>query len=326
MPPKQARPTRPKPPASIAEKGLSAVRAFAILVIAGSASAISQLNLSPVYGSIPASMYHSRAMTIVALAALIGKDHIKKLIPFKKPSDFLSVIAYWTPVIQFYLFKLSGPFGSTLGPIVTEGLTYYPLLLVAIYSASELLEVVELKSWNPTLRDMVKPIASYGLVSVVSKAAEILMPPYIGTHNFMTRSGLQLLVGSAYAALSTNWNAVLLCAPAMLHTVRINPHYHSPGATELLNKTLHSYNYTLLERQESLTGYISVLESWDNQFRVLRCDHSLLGGNWLLTPERVEFGQQFPETIYSVFTMLEAVRLVEVPHQKPDSEKSALVM
>jgi len=59
-------------------------------------------------------------------------------------------------------------------------------------------------------------------------------------------------------------------------------------------------------------------------FRVMRCDHSLLGGEWLLTPQRKLRGQTERETIYSVFTMLEAVRLVNSTSQIPDSEKSAL--
>lgn len=82
----------------------------------------------------------------------------------------------------------------------------------------------------------------------------------------------------------------------------------------------------MLERKESLTGYVSVLESAENQFRVLRCDHSLLGGDWLVTPARRAQGQTTREPIYQVFTMLEAVRLIETEDSCADSEKNALVM
>lgn len=82
-----------------------------------------------------------------------------------------------------------------------------------------------------------------------------------------------------------------------------------------------------MERAESVTGYVSVLENLDMQYRVLRCDHSLLGGEWLVTDERRKQGITVSEPIYAVFEMLEAVRLVQVAEDsKIDSEKSALVV
>ena len=43
----------------------------------------------------------------------------------------------------------------------------------------------------------------------------------------------------------------------------------------------------------------------------MRCDHSILGGIWTELPPGVEQSAVVKEPIYSVFTMLEAVRLVE---------------
>jgi hypothetical protein len=80
--------------------------------------------------------------------------------------------------------------------------------------------------------------------------------------------------------------------------------------------------WALIDRQESLTGYISIIESPEKGFRVMRCDHSLLGGEWLANTKR----NIIPEPIYGVFVMLEAVRLVEVKTSVPDSEAKALVM
>jgi len=81
-------------------------------------------------------------------------------------------------------------------------------------------------------------------------------------------------------------------------------------------------DWNLLARTESLTGYISIIESRQQGFRVMRCDHSLLGGEWLARSER----NILAEPIYGVFVMLEAVRLVEVKTSVPDSEAKALVM
>jgi hypothetical protein len=58
----------------------------------------------------------------------------------------------------------------------------------------------------------------------------------------------------------------------------------------------------------------------------MRCDHSLLGGEWLLTDERRKEGWVVDEPIYSVFEMLEAVRLIEHEHTIPDEEAQALII
>ena len=85
--------------------------------------------------------------------------------------------------------------------------------------------------------------------------------------------------------------------------------------------------YALLARQESVTGYISVLDNVKEGFRVMRCDHSLLGGEWL----KQEAGSILREPVYAIFVMLEAVRLVETVGMKrapakADVNKNALVM
>jgi hypothetical protein len=53
----------------------------------------------------------------------------------------------------------------------------------------------------------------------------------------------------------------------------------------------------------------------------MRCDHSLLGGQWVHVN-----GRRVSEPIYGVFVMLEAVRLVEREAPLLDSEASALVV
>ncbi|KFX97789.1 hypothetical protein V490_02636 [Pseudogymnoascus sp. VKM F-3557] len=98
----------------------------------------------------------------------------------------------------------------------------------------------------------------------------------------------------------------------------------SPWATQALNSSLLAQDYRLIARQDSNTGYISVLESVSSQFRVLRCDHSLLGGIW--TMQQPGYKPVVGEPVYAIFTMLEAVRLIEAPVSVPDSEAQALVI
>jgi hypothetical protein len=66
---------------------------------------------------------------------------------------------------------------------------------------------------------------------------------------------------------------------------------------------------------------VSVVVSVERGFRVMRCDHSLLGGEWVVIQ-----GKKAAEPIYGVFVMLEAVRLVENMVPVADADAKALVM
>ena len=140
-----------------------------------------------------------------------------------------------------------------------------------------------------------------------------------------------MLLASASAFFSPS-RVILFAFPAILHTLWTNPHHPSAHGLQLANSTLQAtQNYTLLARQESVTGYVSVLENHaDNAFRLLRCDHSLLGGEWQVTPQAYAKGQRQRESIFAVFVLLEAVRLIEPPVDTlptiDDSKKSALVI
>jgi len=116
----------------------------------------------------------------------------------------------------------------------------------------------------------------------------------------------------------------------VLHMLFINHHSILPTGRRYLDAKLEVHEFRLLDRAEGQTGYISVLENLQAGWRVMRCDHSLLGGEWLV--ERGVVG----EPVYGIFVLLEAVRLArtidstgEALMSKPtvsDSEASALLM
>ncbi|KAI8938618.1 hypothetical protein NX059_004490 [Plenodomus lindquistii] len=307
-------------------------RAAALLLIAGFASPVSQLNLSPVYGSIPSSIHHQRGMQIFTGLALLSRYQLRKYVS-ASVAEYVAVIAYWVPVVQFLLFQHSAALGIVWGPMLIEGLTYFPLLFLSVYAAADLLDHVFISHFGPTspIKEIV-PVASYFAVSSVAKLSSALIPGFIGTSVYFTRIGLQMLLASASAFLNPS-RVIILAFPAILHTLWANPHHPSAHGFQLANSTLFTNDqYNLLARQESLTGYVSVVENHaDNAFRLLRCDHSLLGGEWLVTPEAYRKGQRQRESIFAVFVLLEAVRLIEPPPtstlaRKNDSQKSALVI
>lgn len=79
----------------------------------------------------------------------------------------------------------------------------------------------------------------------------------------------------------------------------------------------------VLARGHSVTGTLSVIEhrlGSDRWIRVLRCDHSILGGLWLEDPDSDLDAAQL-ESIYTAFHLQEAVRLVERPWDTDDPAK-----
>ena len=139
---------------------------------------------------------------------------------------------------------------------------------------------------------------------------------------------MQLLLASTYSCLAPSPSMLrLLAIPALIHAFLANPHFDSARTLNVLNGTLHTHNWTIADRRWSTTGYISVLESLNDEYRVLRCDHSLLGGEWQLTEERrVEEAWKVNEPIYAAFEMMEAVRLIELDPVLLDAEAHALVI
>ena len=166
-------------------------------------------------------------------------------------------------------------------------------------------------------------IATYAIIDTFDQTLKVLLSQIIGSSLAFTRIGLQCLIAIAYTLLLPS-RLIFLAAIPILHTALFNVHLALPLNTSKLNTTLSHQGYSLIARQESLTGYISVLDNVQDGFRVMRCDHSLLGGEWIYQPDLG--GSALREPIYSVFVMLEAVRLVQKEAPKSSGPEQALVM
>ena len=299
------------------------------LALAAAYSAISQLSLSPVYGSTSASIYHQRLILITILLAYAtkvwyGKELLKT---FDRWVAYLPRVAFAAPSIQYLLSKQSSWLGPLYGPVATEICTYVPILFLSILIAATEIDKVGLDSFGKGLSRAAS--GTFVLVIFIFLRGVITewMIHAIGRAPILSRTGLQYAVTAVYAL---KFPSRMMYIWALILSLPLLTNYHLPsqGRTAALNQTLLSHGYSLVARSESLTGYISVLDNVQDGFRVMRCDHSLLGGEWINTPKR-----QFPslrEPIYAIFTMLEAVRLVVSETQKslavPDREKHALVM
>jgi len=290
-----------------------------LLTLAAVYSNISQLTLSPVYGSIPASIWHSKGVMTACFLGWSSNILMRRHL-VAKPSRLLPLIAAYIPMVQYIFFQYSGVFGAYYGPLVLESLTFLPLLVISVScTATEL----DLLNMNPGrfqwLSDAAPGIASFSFYKTMEYITGNYITSTIGNSIVQTRLGYQMLLVALYTAFAPS-KLVIYAVPALMHLTLANLHVPTTFATNSLNASMNAQGWNLIDRHESLTGYISIIES-TNTFRVMRCDHSLLGGEWLAPTKAL-----LPEPIYGVFVMLEAVRLVEVPNYIPDNEANALVM
>lgn len=276
-------------------------RAFYLVLLAALYAPLSQLTLSPVYGSIPSAVYHKYGLIASSMLSFAIKGYVPELL-----ESFVGVFVFWIPLIQYVLFSLSSVLGNPLGPFVTECLTLYPLITLSVYLASKELEGLNL-GFGEGLAEAGPPMTTYFLFTVIERIFRGVLPTWMGMNKLFTRLGFQTIAAATYTAIipgSLLWPSL----PAIIFNGIANVHTPLMRTTDVLNNTLHLSGYSLIDRQESVSGYISVLQDNTNGFRVMRCDHSLLGGEWMLPADS---NRKVAEPVYAVFTMLEAVRLVQ---------------
>jgi len=305
------------------EQGWILLQCAALLSLAAAYSNISQLTLSPIYGSHPSAIWHSKGVMTACFLGWSTNLWIKRLLPSRiKPVQLLPIIAAYIPMMQFSYFKASEFLGAYYGPPIMEAISFFPLLALSVSCTATLLDNLEMNpGFLPSyVTDPAPGILSYAFFKTVEKFAGDWIGSTIGQSFVQTRLGLQMGLTAAYSIFAPS-KLLMYTLPALLHAGVFNTHVQAPWLTSSLNSTLNAKGWSLLERQESLTGYISIIESAERGFRVMRCDHSLLGGNWLASSRSL-----LPEPVYGVFVMLEAVRLVETPIPIIDSQSSALVM
>lgn len=297
------------------------IKVAVLLMLAAIYSNVSQLTLSPVFGSIPASIWHPRGVIISCFLGWCSNLFLDGKLPYK-PIKILPVVAGFIPVVQYALCKWSGFLGSTYGPVIIEGLTFYPLLMLTASCSATILEDIDLNlgvfQW---IAEALPGLICYPLYKGMEQYSKVILQEMIGQSFLQTRLGFEISLAGVYSILAPS-ELLLFSFPPLLHAFLLNVHVPTPWITEALNDTLNDNGWSLLARKESVTGYLSVIESTNNGYRVLRCDHSLLGGEWKgsATPSGTK------EPIYSIFVMLEAVRLIEVPVHVPDEKATALVV
>ncbi|KOS22692.1 hypothetical protein ESCO_003817 [Escovopsis weberi] len=301
-------------------QALLIARSVILIALLGAFANVSQLTLAPVYGSIPAGAWHPHVLITGCFAGWAGNLALRHLLPVRT-AKLLPLVALCVPTAQFFLFRLSGPLGPRLGPLVTEGATLLPLAALTASSVADAAEGVRAPPLLPTfVADAAPGLLSWLVLQQARARSAAHIAAHVGSAFHYTRIGMELCLAGAWALLAPSAYLVL-ALPALLHTALVNPHVATFTGTAALNGRMRADGWALLARRESVTGYISVAQNTADMARVLRADHSLLGGDW------VDYrGPKVTEPVYSVFVMLEAVRLVGRREPLEDADATALVM
>lgn len=297
-----------------------------LIVMAAVTSRISQLSLAPVYGSIPSSVNHQAA---IAASALIGWTTQWYWRP--RDGQLLNYLPLWAvcaPVLTCLSFQFSDSLGLVWGPIVGGFLSCHSLVIPMMYASAMYNDGPNVpQTSSGPFAHLFSGVPSIGLFLVLDWTLSGIVTKFITTWSLLNPFNAHLII-SLYLVQFFAQRRTIAIATIAIATVLglVSPYGTGPISTSMLETTLNSQNWTLLDRQWSNTGYLSILENTNANYRVMRCDHSLLGGEWQLTPERRSQGWKISESIYAAFHMLEAVRLMEVEPKIEDSEAQALVI
>lgn len=272
-------------------------------------------------------MNHKEAITLSILLGFAMQWSLKDRLPHGTITRTLPIVAAWTIPIEAPLLRHSDFLGPIWGPALTSLISCHSILLLSAFVAAEQLDTTN-QTTTPW-RKLLTQALCLAFFTVLERYFSTQLPTWHTTGlPFLDPTNLKLLIAAIYIVLAPS-KAALLALPAFLNTTIINTTYTSRTTTRILKDHLRTdHDWTLLDRRWSNTGYVSVLQNEEQNYRVLRCDHSLLGGEWLLTETRLAEGWNTSEPIYAVFEMLEAVRLMQQPegYGVPDGEARALVV
>ncbi|KAI0200950.1 S-adenosyl-L-methionine-dependent methyltransferase [Astrocystis sublimbata] len=292
-------------------------KATALIALTAIYANVSVLTMSPVYGQIPANRLHHYVVWAGLFVGWAGNLALRRILPWKTIT-LLPLIALHIPVLQFYLFGLSDSLGPEYGPAVTEALTLLPLVAVSSSCIADILDQADLGALPSAIANPAPGLVAYMVFRYSETTFFAQLIEQMGSSIMQTRMMLEMVLTATYTVMGRS-RLLKYAFPGVMHFFFWNTHRMTQSAFNDLNANINASEWSVVDRWESNTGYVSVLDSHANGYRVLRCDHSLLGGEW------TKLGREIvAEPVYSVFTQLEAVRLIEVPGKVPDSEAHAL--
>ena len=299
-----------------------------LLLVVNVASFVSQIILRPVFGSVGSSLHHYNGIFCVAfvtcLLTLIGR--LSSVHRLTDSLTAVSLVLVLFPIHMRFVFINTARLGPILGPIITQMTLTWPCIFVLSHNISN-----HVSKWlTSSIRRMWTGPAFIALtiatvLTTIFRVSEqrFFVPylePYVGIYwsRFTLLVYLGLVLQSVKILRTRKSLSLVLCIVLIGFVVLMQRDVQQGiGFAQLPLPP----EYTYLDRKESVTGILSVIENSEKGYRVLKCDHSLLGGLWNglkrkellaqgITVELEERSIDEAETVYSAFVLQEAVRLV----------------
>ena len=299
------------------ENGLPRWKILALIILMPLCSTAIQLPLTPSHGSVPTMEYHQivfQSCVVVYFAWRMIYTG-RPLISFSTQMALIPVLAAWTPVITHFLTPQARRLGPAYNAALIKAVTLLPLQGLILNVVRTSIE----RSFPQS--DFIAGLGALGLSFGVERAWSSYQVHVLSLFYGLIRPYMMLLLSLVLMALlPSRW--ITWALVAFPHTLFYNPHStFAPSFTNVhrtSRELMLQEGFSLVTKTEGITGYLSVLENVQEGYRIMRCDHSILGGNWITGlgswagGERptLEVGR-VAEPIYAVFVMLEAVRLVK---------------
>ncbi|KAG0148691.1 hypothetical protein CROQUDRAFT_654524 [Cronartium quercuum f. sp. fusiforme G11] len=308
------------------------------------ASPSCQLALYPLFGA-TATRYYFSQVNVQIDCILTPLLHF--FFPSISPAITLLLSAFTVhsapQIVALGLSGLSGRYGALFGPIALQSALYWPLRLLGMLATSTALE----NAWSKMgPKKLPKPKGLFRRFSYIAvrvfalRINVVLLYPLVKWFLDLIPACRTFAVVStciffdACLVLVLQYRNMRLVTLVLFFTLAIGfiliPAPQSLCLDEPAPKnglTSPTGSGKLLARRQSVTGLVAVGEytvpETGEEFRYLRCDHSLLGGLWT-GPAResakarglaLSEGQVMDraESIYATFVLQEAIRLVDRP-------------
>jgi len=294
--------------------------------------------LHPLYGSIPTS-YHYRKVTLGSAMASIILGSFTSLSEQGALTGIASFLVA-APLSGLWIGSWTARLGSPIwGPVITQLFISAPVWCLSTFLLSKWMTSLSIQTSNSpvvsppfvafqlwTLVNALEPVVfaqihtkirpttlliSLGLVTAI--ACGISYVSYINNYTTITPSS------NSPRPPRTTWRSyVPLAVPFVLAQLSKNA---APHRIPTESWTSTGGSVRILARSDSTTGTVVIAENLVDNFRFMRCDHSLLGGVWMAGSRGRIYSNGLGDSIYTTFVVQEAVRLVNRPsHNKISGE------
>ncbi|KAG9100515.1 hypothetical protein FRC06_004062 [Ceratobasidium sp. 370] len=298
--------------------------------------------LHPLYGSIPTS-YHYRKVTLGSAMASVILGSFTSLGEQSALTGIASFLAA-APLSALWIGSWTARLGSPIwGPVITQLFIAAPVWCLSTFLLSKWMTSLSAQTSNSpavsppfvafqlwTLVNALEPVVFaqvhtkirpttllINLSSITAIACGISYVSYINNYTTITPSA------SSPRPPRTTWRSyVPLAVPLVLAQISKST---SPHRIPTEPWTSTGGSVRVLARTDSTTGTVVIAENLVDNFRFMRCDHSLLGGVWTPGSRGRMYSNGLGDSIYTTFVVQEAVRLVNRPsHDK--SQENALII